>query len=109
MKDIKRIGNDIHYNCEDSRCPKKGKHVVSRDDLLATLYTVVEDLATDHDLRISNVNVAAALLKNLLYPEYAGFDHLESPEFIDSFTSLRQKLDAIAEAMMMDIDVGTSN
>jgi hypothetical protein len=109
MKNIKRVGNTIHYECEDARCPEDGKHSVSRDDLLATLYTVIEDLAMDHDLRIANVNVATAILKDLLYPEYKGLSHIESSDFVDSFSSLRQKLDAIADAMSMDIDVETAN
>ena len=102
MKDFKFVGDKVFFSCEDPECPKPDQpHSVSRDEILASMFTVLEDLADDNDLRLKAVEVGVGLLWDQLYPDdkKGHVDITTPPPFEKSYQLLRYQLDSMAVAM----------
>ena len=102
MKNFRRVKDHIYYDCEANACPTPNTpHSVTRNQLMAALYTLLDDLAQTRDVRVEALEVGTGLLWDYLYPEQRKNPKVdqaklkENPPFEASYTQLRQEIDAI--------------
>jgi len=97
MKDIQVTGNDVSYQCGAVKCMLKGEpHTVPKAEVMATLYTLMEELAMREDIRLEALDVVVGMMWNTLYPEAALLsDGPKDAAFMVAYDELKRKVRAV--------------
>lgn len=86
--------NDLVYTCTSEKCLER-LHKAPREELMAALYSIIEDLGSQ-DLRTERVQMVAGYMWESLYPERTTDDtKIDTKPFIQAFVNLKQQLAAI--------------
>ena len=112
MKNFKISDDCISFECQAKTCEAAdGQHKVQKAEVVASVFSLLEDLFREDDIRLDNVRVAAYLLWETLYPEAkpSNKNFAEAP-FASSFTDLKQKVATIAYTQAYEnFDLDTAN
>lgn len=95
MKNFKNIDGKILFECDAKECYHEDKiHTIACNKIMATVYTVVEDLAKGGDMRAETMQVVASMLWSTLYADNETEKSFTKAPFTKDFVNLRRMLAA---------------
>lgn len=112
MKNFRINKTKVLFECQADECAAPGGvHSVSKSEVIATMFTLLEEMYSRDDIRVQEVKVACFMLWEALYPDSRNTDKdWESPPFKKSLDELRLMMNTIAFTKAFEsYDADTAN